>query len=203
MLCLAIQGEGVDTLEYLDVGGGLGVRYFAEEEPDVEQFSEVVLPALSRTGLKLVVEPGRFIVGNAGVLVSRVLYRKRSGGKEHLVADAGMTELLRPSHYNAYHRIEAVNARAQTMVADVVGPVCESGDFLALGREIEAMIPGDLLAVFDVGAYGYVMSSNYNTRPRAAEVLVDGDRFAVVSDREQYEDLVRIEVAEPEWRRYA
>jgi len=202
MLCLAIQGEGVNTLEYLDIGGGLGVRYFAEDEPNVEQFSEVVLPALSHTGLKLLIEPGRFIVGNAGVLLSRVLYRKRSGGKEHLIADAGMTELLRPSHYNAYHRIEAVRTRAQTIVADVVGPVCESGDFLALGREIDAVIPGDLVAVFDVGAYGYVMASNYNTRPRAAEVLVDGDRFAIVTEREQYEDLVRTEVAEPEWRRY-
>ena len=200
MLCLAIQGEGVDTLRYLDIGGGLGVRYFAEHEPDVEQFSDVVVPASGRTGLKLVMEPGRFIVGNAGVLLSRVLYRKRSGGKEHLIADAGMTELLRPSHYNAYHRIEAVRARPQTIVADVVGPVCESGDFLALGREIDAVIPGDLLAVFDVGAYGYVMSSNYNTRPRAAEVLVDGDRFAVVTAREQYDDLVRTEVPTPEWR---
>ena len=178
------------------------MRYFAEAEPDVEQFSAVVLPALSRTGLKLIVEPGRFLVGNAGVLLSRVLYRKRSGGKEHLIVDAGMTELLRPSHYNAYHRIEAVHARRQTIVADVVGPVCESGDFLALGREIDALIQGDLLAVFDVGAYGYVMSSNYNTRPRAAEVLVDGDRFAIVTRREDYEDLVRSEVPEPEWRRH-
>jgi diaminopimelate decarboxylase len=201
LLCLALQAEGVETLEYLDIGGGLGVRYFTENEPDVEQFSDVVLPALARTGLKLVMEPGRFIVGNAGVLLTRVLYRKRSGGKEHLVADAGMTELLRPSHYNAYHRIEAVRERGQSIVADVVGPVCESGDFLALGRDIDAVIPGDLLAVFDVGAYGYVMSSNYNTRPRGAEVLVDGDRFAVVTTREQYEDLVRAEVAEPEWRR--
>jgi diaminopimelate decarboxylase len=201
LLCLAIQGEGIDTLEYLDIGGGLGVRYFAEEEPDVEQFSEVVLPALAQTGLKLLMEPGRFIVGNAGVLLTRVLYRKRSGGKEHLIADAGMTELLRPSHYNAYHRIEAVRQRPQTIVADVVGPVCESGDFLALGREIDAAIPGDLLAVFDVGAYGYVMSSNYNSRPRGAEVLVDGDRFAVVTTRETYDDLVRAEADSPEWRR--
>jgi diaminopimelate decarboxylase len=201
-LAVAIQSDGVETLEYLDIGGGLGVRYFEENEPDVEQFSAVVLPALARTGLKLVMEPGRFVVGNAGILLSRVLYRKRSGGKEHLIADAGMTELLRPSHYNAYHRIEAVRERRETIVADVVGPVCESGDFLALGRDIGAVIPGDLLAVFDVGAYGYVMSSNYNTRPRGAEVLVDGDRFAVVTERERYEDLVRTEVAEPKWRRY-
>jgi diaminopimelate decarboxylase len=201
LLCLAIKGEGIDSLEYLDIGGGLGVRYFAEDEPDVEQFSEVVLPALAQTGLKLIMEPGRFIVGNAGVLLTRVLYRKRSGGKEHVIADAGMTELLRPSHYNAYHRIEGVNRRAKKIVADVVGPVCESGDFLALGRELDAAIPGDLLAVFDVGAYGYVMSSNYNSRPRGAEVLVDGDQFAVVTGRERYEDLVHAEIVEPEWRR--
>jgi diaminopimelate decarboxylase len=201
-LALAIQSDGLETLEYLDIGGGLGVRYLEENEPDVERFSEVVLPAVARTGLKLIMEPGRFIVGNAGLLLSRVLYRKRSGGKEHLIADAGMTELLRPSHYNAYHRIEAVHERRETIVADVVGPVCESGDFLALGRDIGAVIPGDLLAVFDVGAYGYVMSSNYNTRPRAAEVLVDGDRFAVVTEREHYEDLVRTEVPKPKWRRH-
>ena len=200
VLCLAIQREGIETLEYIDIGGGLGVRYFAEDEPDVEQFSETVLPALAQTGLKLLMEPGRFIVGNAGVLLTRVLYRKRSGGKEHLIADAGMTELLRPSHYNAYHRIEAVHQRNQRIVADVVGPVCESGDFLALGREVDAALPGDLLAVFDVGAYGYVMSSNYNSRPRGAEVLVDGDRFAVVTAREAYDDLVRMEIAEPQWR---
>jgi diaminopimelate decarboxylase len=157
---------------------------------------------VKNAGVTLIMEPGRFIVGNAGILLSRVLYRKRSGGKEHLIADAGMTELLRPSHYNAYHRVEAVRERRETIVADVVGPVCESGDFLALGRDIGAVIPGDLLAVFDVGAYGYVMSSNYNTRPRGAEVLVDGDRFAVVTERERYEDLVRREVPKPKWRRY-
>jgi diaminopimelate decarboxylase len=200
MLCLAIQGEGVDTLEYLDIGGGLGVRYFAEDEPDVEQFSDVILPALGRTGLKLLMEPGRFIVGNAGVLLSRVLYRKRSGGKEHLIADAGMTELLRPSHYNAYHRIEAVAPRGGRAVVNVVGPVCESGDFFALDRELEDVAPGELLAVHSAGAYGYVMASNYNSRPRPAEVLVDGERFAVVTERETYADLVRREHATPTWR---
>src|SRR3712207_2736697 len=201
MLCLALQAEGVESLEYLDIGGGLGVRYFTESEPDVEQFSEVILPALARTGLKLVMEPGRFIVGNAGVLLSRVLYRKRSGGKEHLVADAGMTELLRPSHYNAYHRIEAVRERRETSVADGAGAGCESGEFHPLRRGTHAAVHGDLPPVFRVGAYGYVMSSNYNTRPRGAEVLVDGDRFALVTAREQYEDLVRAEVSDPEWRR--
>lgn len=199
LLCLALQREGVDTLRYLDIGGGLAVRYEDESLPDLTQFSELLVPGVAQTGLQLVMEPGRFMVGNSGMLVTRVLYRKRSGGKEHLVCDAGMTELLRPSHYNAYHRIEAVRARDDVMVADVVGPVCESGDFLALDRQMEAVHPGDLLAVFDAGAYGYVMSSNYNARPRAAEVLVDGDRWAVVTARERYEDLVRHELPDPEW----
>jgi diaminopimelate decarboxylase len=200
MLRLALLEEGVTTLEYLDIGGGLAVRYLAEELPELDRFSEIVLPAVAQTGLKLIMEPGRFIVGNAGVLLARVLYRKRSGGKEHLVTDAGMTELLRPSHYGAYHQIEAVHERGEQIVADVVGPVCESGDFLALGREMAAVIPGDLLAVYDVGAYGFVMSSNYNARPRAAEVMVDGDRWALVTEREGYEDLVRHELTSPEWR---
>jgi diaminopimelate decarboxylase len=146
-------------------------------------------------------EPGRFIVGNAGALVSRVLYRKSSGDKHYVIADAGMTELLRPSHYGAFHRIEAVVERANQVTADVVGPICESGDFLALDRKIVDVQPDDLIAVFDTGAYGYVMASNYNSRPRAAEVLVDRDRFAIVTVRETYDDLTRLEVAQPEWRR--
>jgi diaminopimelate decarboxylase len=145
-------------------------------------------------------EPGRFIVGNAGALLSRVLYRKSSGDKHYVIADAGMTELLRPSHYGAFHRIEAVAERGSQVTADVVGPICESGDFLALDRQIVDVQPDDLIAVFDTGAYGYVMASNYNSRPRAAEVLVDGDRFAIVTARETYTDLTRLEVAHPEWR---
>ena len=146
-------------------------------------------------------EPGRFVVGNSGMLLTRVLYRKYSGGRHFLVTDAGMTELIRPSHYDAFHRIEPVGAPVGQMKADVVGPVCESGDFLALDRELPQAAAGDLLAVHDVGAYGYVMASNYNTRPRGAEVLVDGDRYAVVTARETYEDLVRLEQDHPEWRK--
>ena len=199
-----IQGElrqrGIDTLEYLDIGGGLGVRYDTETPPDLSRFRELVLPLVERTGLKLIMEPGRFVVGNSGVLLARVLYRKHSGGKEYVITDAGMTELLRPSHYGAFHRIEAVQQRQDRITADVVGPVCESGDFLALDRELDAVQPGDLIAVYDVGAYGAAMASNYNSRPRAAEVMVDGDRWAIVTERERYEDLVRHEVREPEWR---
>ena len=196
----AIRAEGVDTMKYLDIGGGLGVSYSDEVSPDLGRFAKALVKRVLPTGLTLLMEPGRFIVGNAGVLLTRVLYRKHSGGRDFLITDAGMTELIRPSHYDAYHRIESVRPNGQSMTADVVGPICESGDFLALGREMDDAAAGDLLAVHDVGAYGYVMASNYNTRPRGAEVLVEGDRFAVVTQRERYEDLVHLEVVDPDWR---
>ena len=196
----AICDAGIKSIKYLDIGGGLGVRYDTEEPPDLIRFANLVLPLLASTKLTLLMEPGRFIVGNAGALVGTVLYRKETGGKRYIVTDTGMTELLRPSHYNAFHRIEAVRERAETVTADVVGPVCESGDFLALDREIGDVQPGDRILVHDVGAYGYAMSSNYNARRRAAEVLVDGDRYAVVTRRESYEDMMRLDVDEPTWR---
>ena len=195
-----LMADGVDTIEYLDIGGGLGVNYDEEATPDLERFAHALVKRVQPTGLTLLMEPGRFIVGNAGILLTRVLYRKRSGGREFLITDAGMTELLRPSHYDAYHRIEAVKPAARQMTVDVVGPVCESGDFLALDRRMDEANPGDLLAVHDVGAYGYVMASNYNTRPRGVEVLVDGDRFAVTTARERYDDLVRLEQDDLQWR---
>ena len=195
-----LRGDGITTIEYLDIGGGLGVSYDEEVTPDLDTFASSLARQLAHTGVTLLMEPGRFIVGNAGMLLTRVLYRKHSGGREFLVTDAGMTELLRPSHYDAYHRIETVRAADGRMTADVVGPVCESGDFLALDRTMDEANPGDLLAVHDVGAYGYVMASNYNTRARGVEVLVDGDRFAVTTAREQYDDLVRLEQVDLEWR---
>jgi diaminopimelate decarboxylase len=196
-----IERETHARLEYLDIGGGLAVTYDAAERAvDVSQFGEVISALVGGSGLRIILEPGRFLVGNAGVLLTRVLYRKRSGGKEFIVADAGMTDLLRPSHYNAFHRIEAVKPRDRTTVADVVGPICESGDFLALDRQIDDAQPGDLLAVQSTGAYGFVMASNYNSRPRPAEVLIDGDKFAVITKRESYDDLVRNEVP-PTWRK--
>ncbi|MEX2110624.1 MAG: diaminopimelate decarboxylase [Gemmatimonadaceae bacterium] len=195
-----IERETKVTLEYLDIGGGLAVTYDAERTVDIVQFGEVISALVGGSGMKIILEPGRFLVGNAGVLLTRVLYRKRSGGKEFIITDAGMTDLLRPSHYNAFHRIEAVIPTGRTTVADVVGPVCESGDFLALDRQIDDAQPGHLLAVRSTGAYGFVMASNYNSRPRAPEVLVDGDRFGVITERETYEDLVRNERPEPEWR---
>jgi diaminopimelate decarboxylase len=195
-----LERESKVRLEYLDIGGGLAVTYDAERSVDVGQFGKVISALVGGSGLKIILEPGRFLVGNAGVLLTRVLYRKRSGGKEFIIADAGMTDLLRPSHYNAYHRIEAVKPTGRTTVADVVGPICESGDFLALDRQIDDAEPGDLLAVQSTGAYGFVMASNYNSRPRPAEVLVEGDKFAVITRRESYDDLTRNELSALDWR---
>lgn len=196
----ALRAGGAGDLRYLDIGGGLGVTYDAEDPIDVEAFAGAVLPGVAASGLTLLVEPGRFLVGNAGVLLTRVLYRKHGGGREFVITDAGMNDLLRPSHYNAYHRIQAVRPRGTGIRADIVGPVCESGDFFALDREVDDAQPGDLLAIRSAGAYGFTMSSNYNTRPRAAEVMVDGERYAVVTQRERYEDLVQHETVDPQWR---
>jgi diaminopimelate decarboxylase len=199
-LARALKTAGASQLAYLDVGGGLAVSYDAEAAANVEGFAAAMVRAAEDSELELIVEPGRYLVGNAGALLTRVLDRKHSGGKNYLVVDAGMNDLLRPSHYNAFHRIEAVAPRGGREVVDVVGPVCESGDFLALDREVDLAQPGDLMVVRSAGAYGFSMASNYNSRPRAAEVLVDGDRFAVVSARESYPDLIRQERLVPEWR---
>ena len=139
------------------------------------------------------------MVAESGVLLTRVLYRKPSGGTDFVICDAGMSELLRPSHYNAYHAIEAVRPRGGTATVDVVGPICETGDFLARDRVMDDAAPGDLLAVRTTGAYGYVMALTYNTRPRSPEVLVDGSRWAVITRRETLDDLVRLEAETLEW----
>jgi diaminopimelate decarboxylase len=191
---------GAREIRYLDIGGGFAVTYEDEAPMDLETLAAALLPKILKSGLSLIVEPGRFIVGNSGVLLARVLHRKRAGGKEYIISDAGMNDLVRPSHYDAYHAVEAVHARDTRSIVDVVGPVCESGDFFALDREVDDVDAGDLIVVRTTGAYGYVMSFNYNARPRAAEILVDGDRFAVVTRRENYEDLVRLEPQQLEWR---
>lgn len=195
-----IEAAGARDLAYLDIGGGLAVSYDAEHSIDLDEFASVVERLVGPTGLQVIVEPGRFLVGNAGVLLMKVLYRKRSGGKDFIIVDAGMNDLIRPSHYNAYHRIEAVTPNGRNTTADIVGPVCESGDFMGLHRNVDDAQPGDLMAILSAGAYGFVMSSNYNSRPRLAEVLVDKGRFGIVGEREQYSDLVRRERLEPEWR---
>lgn len=191
---------GARDVRYLDIGGGLAVTYESEAPTDVEAFAEAVIPSVAASGLTLIVEPGRFLVGNAGVLLTRVLYRKKSGDTEYIITDAGMNDLLRPSHYNAYHAIEAVRPDGGRVVADVVGPVCESGDFFALQREVDDVKPGDLVVVRSSGAYGYSMASTYNSRPRPAEVLVDDGRFAIITERESYDDIVAREVKDIQWR---
>ncbi len=192
-LLTRLRADGVDTIEYLDIGGGLGVTYRDEPPADVSRFARGVKEAIRGLGVSLVLEPGRFLVAEAGVLLARVLYRKRSGGKEYVITDAGMNDLVRPSHYDAYHAITPVVPRGGHVIADVVGPVCESGDFLALDREMEELRPGDLIAVHTAGAYGFAMSSNYNSRPRPAEVMVQDGGWRVVTTRESYADLVQHE----------
>ncbi len=195
-----MQAIGATEIRCLDIGGGFAVSYDDEQPMDLDALAGALLPMVARSGLSLIVEPGRHIVGNAGVLLARVMHRKKAGAKEYIITDAGMNDLVRPSHYDAYHAIEAVHARDGRSIVDVVGPVCESGDFFALDRAVENVDAGDLIVVRTTGAYGYVMSFNYNSRPRVAEVLVDGSRFAVVTRRESYEDLVRLEPQHLEWR---
>ncbi len=195
-----LRALGIETLRWLDIGGGLAVPYEEEVPPDLEHYGRIVRAAADSTGLVILIEPGRFLVARSGILLTRVLYRKRSGGREIAITDAGMTELLRPSHYQAYHHIEPLEPRAAAIRMDIVGPVCESGDFLALDRQMPDVAAGDVLAVHTTGAYGYSMASNYNARPRAVEVLVDGERYAVTTEREAYADLIRLERPTLEWR---
>jgi diaminopimelate decarboxylase len=190
LLELAARIErGGRRLEVLDIGGGLGIRYGHEPAMDPDRFAAAVVPLLAPTGYMVYLEPGRFLVGSAGVLVTEVLYRKHSGGKEFVVVDAGMNDLVRPSHYQAYHEIVALDEVGGTVRADVVGPVCETGDFLALDRDVPDVAAGERLAVLGAGAYGFVMASNYNSRPRPAEVVVDGDHWWVARARETVESL--------------
>lgn len=191
------------TLEYLDLGGGFGVGYDGDAGLDLEAFADEVVPRVVSRGLRLVLEPGRAIVGEPGVLLVRVLYVKRSGRRTFVVTDGGMTDLLRPSLYRSFHRIEPVRVRgdAPRTVVDIVGPVCETGDFLGLDREMPLPGPGDLLAVGTAGAYGFAMASNYNSRRRPAEVIVEGGRALLARRRETQEDLTRGEEIPEDARR--
>jgi diaminopimelate decarboxylase len=202
-----LRGQG-HRIECWNMGGGFGIHYRKQEALPATAFAEVIVPAVKKSGCRLILEPGRFIVGNAGILVSRVIYTKDSGGKHFVIQDAAMTDLIRPTLYDSFHRIWPVAPVAEvpappadyeadikgTRLCDVVGPVCESGDFLARNRALPPMKRGDLLATFSAGAYGMAMSSNYNGRPRAAEVLVDGAGSKLIRRRETFEDLVRPEV---------
>lgn len=188
-----LRGEGIH-IEYLDIGGGLGIIYKDEKPQTAQQYADAILPILKNTGLKIIMEPGRFIVGNAGIFVTKVLYLKDNGFKKFLVVDGGMNDLIRPSLYDAYHEIVPVKqTKSKKIKVDVVGPICESGDFFAHDRMIANLKENDLLAVMSAGAYGYVMASNYNVRGRAPEVMVRRDQFEIITKRETFEDLIRNE----------
>lgn len=179
-------------IRYLDLGGGLGITYHEEKPPEPAEYARALVEEAADLGCTLILEPGRVLVGNAGILVTQVQYIKRGPEKTFVVVDSAMNDCIRPSLYGAYQAIWPVQKReTEEVQADVVGPICESGDFLARDRLIPSVEPGDLLAVMSTGAYGFSMSSNYNSRPRVAEVLVKGDRYWVVRRRERYEDLVR------------
>ena len=184
------QGHAIG---HVDFGGGLGIAYRPNDQvPAIPQFVERLRARVRETGMTVMIEPGRSIAGPSGVLVTRVLYRKRNGDKEFVIVDAAMNDLIRPSLYGAHHEIVPVRRNSLPRItADVVGPVCETGDFLARGREMANVMPGDFLVVEAAGAYGFVLASNYNSRPRAPEVLVDGGAWRVIRARESYEDLIR------------
>lgn len=184
-------------LQYLNIGGGLGIIYRDEKPQSAQEFARATLSLLKRTGLKVILEPGRFIAGNSGILVTKVVYVKKTPNKNFAIVDAGMNDLIRPALYNAYHEILPVmrttdQERGITKY-DIVGPICESADFLARARRMPMLQREELLAVLGAGAYGFTMSSNYNSRPRVAEVLVDKNRFSLVRERETYRDLIRHE----------
>lgn len=187
-----LKGDGI-ALQYVNIGGGLGIRYKDETPEGPKTLAKCIVPMVRETGGTLIMEPGRFIVGNAGVLLTRVLYIKRNPAKKFVIVDAAMNDLIRPSLYDAYHPILNVRQVAELDKVDVVGPVCESGDFFAHDREVAKFEAGDLMSIQCAGAYGYAMSSNYNCRLRPAEVLVSGKDCRLVRRRESYEDLVRAE----------
>jgi diaminopimelate decarboxylase len=186
-----VRGMGID-IKYLDLGGGLGIQYDDEAPPLPADYGSSILEETKDLGLHLIFEPGRNLVGNAGILVGRCLYTKKGEEKNFVIVDAGMNDLARPALYGSFHGVRPVFRNQDGVIeGDIVGPICESGDFLVKEREIPNFRQGDLIAFMSAGAYGFTMSSNYNSRPRAAEVMVNGDKFEVVRDREKLEDLVR------------
>jgi len=186
---LAQRGIGI---QYLDLGGGLGITYKDEVPPHPTEYAKAIVEEVSDLDYTLIFEPGRVIVGNAGILVSRVLYTKETGEKNFVIIDAGMNDLIRPSLYGSFQGILPVTrGEEEEIVADVVGPICESGDFMGKDRRMPKFKPGDLMAVMSAGAYGFSMSSNYNARPKVCEVLARGDRFHLIRERESYDDLIR------------
>jgi diaminopimelate decarboxylase len=194
VLAGSLMKEGV-RIRYLDLGGGLGISYNDEMPPHPEEYAKVIVEGLEGLDITLILEPGRVIVGNAGILVTEVQYIKETDVKTFVVVDAGMNDLIRPALYGSYQAIRPVAERpAEPIIADVVGPICESGDFFAKDREIPRPQRGDLLAIMSAGAYGFTMASNYNSHPKPPEILVDGDRYYVIRKRETFEDLINGEV---------
>jgi diaminopimelate decarboxylase len=186
-----LRNQGID-LKYFDCGGGLGIQYNAEEPPMPADYGKEIVAATRDLGMHLVFEPGRNLVGNAGILLARCLYTKARDDKNFIMIDAGMNDLARPALYDSFHGVQAVVKDQNGMiVADIVGPICESGDFLVKSREVPMFKQGDLVAFMSAGAYGFAMSSSYNSRPRVAEVMVKGNRFEVVRERETVEDLIK------------
>ena len=188
-----LKGQGIN-IRYLNIGGGLGITYSDEKPPLPQELADALSPLVKDLNLTLVMEPGRVIVGNAGILVTKALYEKIGESKRFIIVDAAMNDLIRPSLYSAYHDIRPVSEVLLTRpkhAVDVVGPICESGDFLAKDRTLPEVKPGDLLAVMSAGAYGFVMASNYNSRPRVPEVLVKDGEVHVIRTRESYDDLVK------------
>ncbi len=191
-----LKGQGIN-IRYLNIGGGLGITYDAEKPPLPQDLADAISPLVKDLGLTLVMEPGRVIVGNAGILVTKALYRKEGEAKTFVIVDAAMNDLIRPSLYGAYHEIRPLDeaaARRDKQQVDIVGPVCESGDFLAKDRLLATIQPGELLAVMSAGAYGFVMASNYNSRPRVPEALIKDGEIHVIRARETYDDLIKGEV---------
>ncbi|BEH08520.1 diaminopimelate decarboxylase [Geobacter sulfurreducens subsp. ethanolicus] len=186
-----LRGQGVD-LQYFDCGGGLGIQYSTEEPPLPADYGKEIVAATKELGMHLLFEPGRNIVGNAGILVAKCLFTKERDEKNFIMIDAGMNDLARPALYGSFHGVQPVVKDQDGMiVADIVGPICESGDFLVKDREVPMFRQGDLMAFMSAGAYGFAMSSTYNSRPRVAEVMVKGNQFEVVRERETVEDLIR------------
>ena len=191
MLVGSLKKESAQ-IRYLDLGGGLGISYKDEMPPHPEVYAQAIIKGLEGLDVTLILEPGRVIVGNAGILVTEVQYIKETDDKKFVIVDGGMNDLIRPALYGSYQAIRpVVEGNGETIVADIVGPICESGDFLAKDREIARPQRGDLLAVMSAGAYGFTMASNYNSHPKAPEVLVDGDQYYVIRARESLEDLIR------------
>jgi diaminopimelate decarboxylase len=187
----SLKKEGA-AIRYLDLGGGLGIHYHDETPPLPDEYAKAIIQGLEGLDITLILEPGRVIVGNAGILMTEVQYVKETDMKNFVVVDGGMNDLIRPALYGSYQAIQPVTeAQSEKFVADIVGPICESGDFLAKDREIARPKRGDLLAVMSAGAYGFTMASNYNSHPKPPEVLVDGDRYYVIRSRETLEDLIR------------